>query len=244
MPSSQKRFRHLPTDRSVQSRRRAISALERSSAASNTIFARTTSRWARVYCPARDRSSRSSTSLSSMRYLLATATKIRHRRYDSYNPPRPYFRGRPLVRCLPAAGSAPCRAFCGGSPAPSLISKTPGTPPTTTISPSFQRPQRDVTSRALRALCRCWPPIRQTPRWVGFSRCWPSAAAACHGRWLARGVCDRASGQARSLLRGAAHSGVLLRRCAWLWGTSTSAQRRQSQRSPRRGPCGCRRQAD
>lgn len=32
-----------------------------------------------------------------MRYLLATATKIRHRRYDSFNPPGPYFRGRPLA---------------------------------------------------------------------------------------------------------------------------------------------------
>lgn len=33
-----------------------------------------------------------------MRYLLATAAKIRHRRYDSFNPPGPYFRGRPLAR--------------------------------------------------------------------------------------------------------------------------------------------------
>jgi hypothetical protein len=67
----------LPTDLSVVSNRRAISALVCPSVASSTILARTTSRCGRVYCAARRRSSRSSTSLSSITYLLATASKIR-----------------------------------------------------------------------------------------------------------------------------------------------------------------------
>lgn len=97
MPSSQYRRRHFPTDFSVQSSRRAISALECPSLASSTILARSTSRCERVYCPARRRSSRSSASLSSIRYLLATTNKIRHHCYDSFNRPGAYFRERPLV---------------------------------------------------------------------------------------------------------------------------------------------------
>ena len=98
MPSSQYRRRHFPTDFSVQSSRRAISALEYPSLASSTILARSTSRCDRVYCPARRRSSRSSASLSSIRYLLATTNKVRRHSYDSFNQPGAYFRERPLAR--------------------------------------------------------------------------------------------------------------------------------------------------
>ena len=81
----------------MQSSRREISALECPSAASSTIFARTTSRCARVYCPARRRSSTRSVSLNSISYLLATDPKIRQPRYDSFNNPGTYYRGRPLA---------------------------------------------------------------------------------------------------------------------------------------------------
>ena len=87
----------------MQSSRRAISALECPSAASSTIFARTTSRCARVYCPARRRNSTSSVSLNSIRYLLATDPKVRQPRYDSFNEPGTYYRGRPLGPAISAA---------------------------------------------------------------------------------------------------------------------------------------------
>lgn len=81
----------------MQSSRRAISALDSPSLANSTILARSTSRCDRVYCPARRRSSRSSAPLSSIRYLLATANKIRRHRYDFFNQPGAYFRERPLA---------------------------------------------------------------------------------------------------------------------------------------------------
>ncbi len=64
---------------------------------SSTILARSTSRCDRVYCPALRRRSRSSASLSSIRYLLVTTNKIHHYCYGSFKQPGAYVQERPLA---------------------------------------------------------------------------------------------------------------------------------------------------
>jgi hypothetical protein len=74
----------LATIRSVQSSRAPISVSVRPSAASSTILARITSRYGRVYCPARRRSSRPSTSVI-LSACAATASEVRRRYGNSFN---------------------------------------------------------------------------------------------------------------------------------------------------------------
>jgi len=69
---------------SVQSSRRAISQSLCPSAANNTTLARITSRWGRVYCAARRRSSRSSVSLRATA-TSAIVNEIRRRYGNSFN---------------------------------------------------------------------------------------------------------------------------------------------------------------
>jgi hypothetical protein len=74
----------LATIRSVQSSRAAISTSLSPSAASKTSLARITSRYGRVYCPARRRSSRSSTSVI-FSACAATAPEVRGGYGNSFN---------------------------------------------------------------------------------------------------------------------------------------------------------------
>jgi hypothetical protein len=85
----------LATILSVQSSRAAISTSDSPSAANNTSLARITSRYGREYCPARRRSSRSSTSLI-LRGGAVTAHEVRHSHGNSFKPGRTYFRA-PLL---------------------------------------------------------------------------------------------------------------------------------------------------
>jgi hypothetical protein len=74
----------LATIRSVQSSRAAISTSLRPSAANNTILARITSRYGRVYCAARRRNSRSSTSVI-FNASVATGPRVRRGYDNSFN---------------------------------------------------------------------------------------------------------------------------------------------------------------
>ena len=85
--------RHLNTVRSVQSSFSAISQSLRPAPASSTIFARTTSRYGRVYCPARSSNSRRSTS-PILRAAAATDPEIRRRYDDSFKPTERISRNR------------------------------------------------------------------------------------------------------------------------------------------------------
>jgi hypothetical protein len=88
MPSASNLRRHFAAVLSVQSSRLAISVSLKPSAANNTTLARTTSRCARVYCPARRRSSRRSVSLK----MIATAAITPGIRRAYGNSSRTYFR--------------------------------------------------------------------------------------------------------------------------------------------------------
>src|SRR3954451_24580287 len=85
--------RHLAAVLSVQSSRRAISVSLSPAAANSTTFARITSRWGRVYWPARRRSSRSSVSLK----VITTAAITPGIRHPYGNSSRTYLREPVLV---------------------------------------------------------------------------------------------------------------------------------------------------
>jgi hypothetical protein len=78
----------------VQSSRSAISRSLHPRAASNTILARITSRYGRVYRPARPTSTRLSASVI---VIAATDDQIRHRYGNSFTARRTYFRGPVLA---------------------------------------------------------------------------------------------------------------------------------------------------
>ena len=89
MPSLANLRRHFDAVRSVQSSRAAISWSLNPSPANSTILARITSRYGRVYWPARRTNSRPSLSLIA---TAAIADEVRRRYSNSFKPRRTYFR--------------------------------------------------------------------------------------------------------------------------------------------------------
>lgn len=98
MPSLANLRRHFDAVRSVQSSRAAISWSLNPSPANSTILARITSRYGRVYWPARRTNSRPSLSLIA---TAAIADEVRRRYSNSFKPRRTYFR-EPVLAVLPA----------------------------------------------------------------------------------------------------------------------------------------------
>jgi hypothetical protein len=106
--------RHLAAVLSVQSSRRATSVSLSPSAASSTTLARTTSRCARVYCPARRRSSRSSVSLK----VIAASAITSEIRRPYANSSRTYLREPVLGNREGAGQHGDDRLGLAGEPAP------------------------------------------------------------------------------------------------------------------------------